>query len=274
MEVLDLEKQNALLNLINYDPDIENIYLYTKDPYKAKYQILINKRESTGLKYLDHSKAFIEHSNDLDYIYKNIEEYNPNKKRKILIIFDDVIGDMLSNKKLNPTLTELFIRGRKLIISLVFVTQSYFAAAKNIRLNSTYYFIIKIPNKIELQQIAFNHRSDIDFQDFMNLYKKSTTESYYFFVIDTTLPSDNSSRFRKNLLETIQIEQAKLTYSPLGKAFEKQRQKQLKSKKKKQVDAISNQNKRLEALANKDDCKTIYREIFDKAVKKRHYEIK
>ena len=106
-------------------------------------------------------------------------------------------------KKLNPIVTELFIRGRKLNISLVFITQSYFAVPKNIRLNSTHYFVMKIPNKRELQQIAFNHSSDIDFQDFMNFYKKSTAKPYSFLVIDTTLPLDNSLRFRKNLLERI-----------------------------------------------------------------------
>ena len=139
----------------------------------------------------------------MDDIYKNIEEYNPNKKRKILIVFDDMIADMLSNKKLNPIVTELFIRGRKLNISLVFITQSYFAVPKNIRLNSMHYFIMKIPNKQELQQIAFNHSSDIDFKDFMNLYKKCTAKPYSFLVIDATLASDNPSRFRKNLLERI-----------------------------------------------------------------------
>ena len=87
-------------------------------------------------------------------MYKNIEEYNPNNKRKILIVFDDMIADMLSNKKLNPKVTELFIRGRKLKISLVSITQSYFAVPKNIRLNSTHYFIMKIPNNRELQQTA------------------------------------------------------------------------------------------------------------------------
>ena len=114
-----------------------------------------------------------------------------------------MIADMVSNKKLNPIVTELFIRGRKVDISLVFITQSYFAVPKNIRLNSTHYFVMKIPNKRELQQIVFNHSSDIDFQDFMNFYKKCTEKPYSFLVIDTTLASDNSSRFRKNLLETI-----------------------------------------------------------------------
>ena len=95
----------------------------------------------------------------------------------MLIIFDDIIADMLSNKKLSPIVTDLFIREKNINISLVFVTQSYFAVSKNIRINST--------------------------QDFMILYKICTPKPYYFLVIDTTLASDNSSRFRKNLLERI-----------------------------------------------------------------------
>ena len=97
------------------------MYLYAKDTYEAKHQFFLNKQESTGLSYLNDSKALIEYWNDMDDIYENIEEYNPNKKRKILIFFDDMIADMLSNKKLNSKITELFIRGRKLIISLVFI---------------------------------------------------------------------------------------------------------------------------------------------------------
>ena len=114
-----------------------------------------------------------------------------------------MIADMLSNNKFNPIVTELFIRGRKLNISLVFITQSSFAVPKNIRPNSAHYFVMKIPNKRELQQIAFNHSSDIDFQDFMSLYKKCTEKPYSFLVIDTTLASDNPLHFRKNLLETM-----------------------------------------------------------------------
>ena len=110
----------------------------------------------------------------MDDIYKNIEEYNPNKKPKILIVFDDMIAYMLSNKKLNPIKTELFIRGRKLNISLVFITRSDFAVPKYIRINSTHCFVIKIPSKRELPQISFNHSSDVDFQGLLNLYKKST----------------------------------------------------------------------------------------------------
>ena len=141
----------------------------------------------------------MEYSNDMQDVHKNIEDYNPIKKRKILIVFDDMIADMINNK-LNPVVTELFIRGRKLNISIVFITQSYFKVPKDVRLNSTHFFIMKIPNKRELQQIALNHSSDIDFKDFMNIYKKCTTEPYSFLVNDTTLPSDNPLRFRKNLL--------------------------------------------------------------------------
>ena len=108
--------------------------------------------------------------NDLYKIYKNIEEYNPSKKRKILIVFDNMIADMLSNDKGNPIVTELVIRDRKLNISLVFITQSYFAVPKNIRVNSTHYVTMKIPNKRELQQIAFNNSPDIDF---IKMYRKT-----------------------------------------------------------------------------------------------------
>ena len=118
---------------------------------------------------------------------KNIEEHDPNKKSKIFIGFDDMIVAMLSNKKLNPIVAELFIRGRKLNISIALITQSYFAVPKNIRLKSTHYFIMKISNKQELQQIAFNHSSDIDFNDIMNLYKNCTEKPYSFLVIDATL---------------------------------------------------------------------------------------
>ena len=142
----------------------------------------------------------MEYSNDMQDVYKNIEDYNPIKKRKVLIIFDDMIADMISNNKRNPIVTELFIRGRKLNISTVFITQSYSKVPKDVRLNSTHFFIMKIPNKRELQQIALNHSSDIDFKDFMNIYKKSTKEPYSFLVNDTTLPSDDPLRFRKNLL--------------------------------------------------------------------------
>ena len=96
------------MNLINNQPDIDKIYLYAKDPYEAKYQYLINKREKVELDHFKHPKAFMEYSNDMKDVYKNIEKYNPGKKRKILIVFDDMIADMINNKKLNPVVTELF----------------------------------------------------------------------------------------------------------------------------------------------------------------------
>ena len=123
-------KRNSLFNLISQQPGIDNFYLYPKDPYEAKHQFLINKRESTCLKHFNDSKAFIEYSNNMVDIYKNIEDYNPNKKQKTLTGFDEMITDILSNKKLNPIVIKLFIVGRKLNISLVFITQCYFAFQK------------------------------------------------------------------------------------------------------------------------------------------------
>ena len=134
-------------------------------------------------------------------VYKDIEEYNPGKKRKVFIAFDDMIADMINNKKLNSTVTKLFFRGRKLNISIAFITRSYFKAPKDVRLNSTHFFILKLSNKRELQQIPLNHSSDIDSKDFMNIYKKWNAEQYSFLVNDTNLPSDYPLRFRKNLLE-------------------------------------------------------------------------
>ena len=115
-------KTNALLNLINDQPNIDKIYLYAKDPYEAKYQYLIDKREKVGLDHFDDPKALMEYSNDMQDVYKNIEDYNPKITHKVLIVFDDMIADMINNKKLNPIVTEVFIRGRKLNISILFIT--------------------------------------------------------------------------------------------------------------------------------------------------------
>ena len=123
------------------------------------------------------------------------------KERKLLIVFDDTIADVINNKKLNPKVTELFIRGRKVNISIVFITQSYFKVPKYVILNSTRFCIMKIPNQRELQQTAINHSSYVDFKDFIKIYKKCTTETYSFMVNVTSLPSDNPLRFRKNLLK-------------------------------------------------------------------------
>ena len=196
---LRIWKKNVLLNSIENQPDIDKIYLYAKDPYEAKYQYLINKREGVGINHFNDPKAFIEYSNDMHDVYKNIDDYNPDKENKILIVFDDMIADMIQNKKLNSIVTELFIRGRKLNISLVFITQSYFKFPKGFRLNTTHFLITKIVRKRELQQIEINHSSDIRTEDFVNIYRKCTAEPYSFFVNDTTLASNNPLRFRKNL---------------------------------------------------------------------------
>ena len=140
-------KTNALLNLIENQPDIDKIYLYAKDPYEAKYQYLINIREKVGIDNFDDPKALIEYSNDLHDVCKNINEYNANKELKILIVFDDMIADMINNKNQNSVMTELFIRGRKSNISLAFVRQSYFKVSKDVRLNTTHFYMTKFQIK-------------------------------------------------------------------------------------------------------------------------------
>ena len=117
-------KTNALLNLMNNQPDIDKISLYAKDPYETKYQYSINKREKVGLNDFDDPKAFMEYSNDMQDVYKNIEDYNPIKKRKILIVFNDMIADMINNENLNPVVTELCIRGKKNLIFLLFLLRN------------------------------------------------------------------------------------------------------------------------------------------------------
>ena len=141
-----------MLNLIENQPDFNKIYLYAKDPYQAKYQYLINKRETVGINHFNDPKAFIEYSNGMHDVYKDINEYNPDKEIKILIVFDDMIAHMIHNKKLNAIVTELFIRGRKLNISLVFITESYFKVPKDVRLNTSQKSQIK-ENFNKLQEI-------------------------------------------------------------------------------------------------------------------------
>ena len=111
-----------------------------------------------------------------------------------------MIADMINNKKLNPIVSELFIRARKLNISLAFITQSYFKGPKDVRLNTAHFFIAKISNKRELQQIAISHSSNINTKDFAKIYRKYTAEPYSFLVDGTTLPSNNPLRFRKKIL--------------------------------------------------------------------------
>ena len=126
-----------------------------------------------------------------------------SRYRKILDVFDEIIADVMTNKKFQSIIKELFIRGRKPNISLVFITQSYFFVPKEVRLNLTHYLIMKINNKRELQNIAINHSADIDYKDFIKIYREFTKESYNFLTIDITLPSNNPLRFRKKLFDTL-----------------------------------------------------------------------
>ena len=129
---------NALVNLINYEPDIDKTYLYAKDLCKARYQFLIKKSEDIQTKHLNGSKTLIEYSNNMWDVFKNIEEYNPGMECKVLLVFDDMVADMHNNKTLNSL--NLFIRRRKLTFSLVFITQSYFKVPKDVTLNTKHFF--------------------------------------------------------------------------------------------------------------------------------------
>ena len=126
----------------------------------------------------------------MDDVYENLEDYNPTKKRKLLTVFDDTIADIKANKKLSPIVNELFIRGRKLNISLVFISQPYFKVPKDIKLNATYYFM-KISNIRQLQQIASKHSSDIELKDFNKLYNDYVKEPFSFLLNNAYLQSDN-----------------------------------------------------------------------------------
>ena len=134
----------------------------------------------------------------MDDVYNNTDDYSLRMKRKILIVFDDTIADIMT-KRFQAAIKELFIRCRKLNISLVFITQSYFSAPKEVRLNSTHYLIIKVHNKRELKNISIHHSEDIDYEDLLKIYRNCTKEPYSFLTIDTTLLADNLLRFRKNL---------------------------------------------------------------------------
>ena len=189
-----------MLNLIKEEDDIDKIYLYGKNLSQPKYECFIKKRKDARTKYFNHPNAFTEYSNTMDNVYENIDNYNQNRQRKILIVFENMIADIISSKKFQAIIKELFIRCRKLNISLVFITQSYFSVPKDVRLNSTHYLIMKINNRKELQNIAINHSAGIDYNNFVRLYRECTRKSYSFLTIDTMLPASDPLRFRKNLL--------------------------------------------------------------------------
>ena len=184
-------KTNVLLNLIENQPDIDKIYLYAKDPYEAKYQYLIKIREKVGIGHHNDPRAYIEYSNNMHDVYKNIGEYNPDPENKT-IVFGDMIADMIKNRKSDSIVTELFITGRKLNISIVFITQSYFKVPKDVSLNISHFFIKKVPNERELRQIATNHSSDLTWKISLISTKISLiSKPYSHLVIDNTLASDN-----------------------------------------------------------------------------------
>ena len=160
-------KTNTLLHLINNFHPIDKIYLYAKDADEKKYQYLTNKREQVGIQNLNDPYAFIEYSNDINDVLENINNYNKNRDKKVLIIFDDMIADIMRSEKFKAIVKELFIRCRKLNISIVFITQSYFRTPKDARLNSTQYILMEIGNKKELKSIAEENSGHLDFKDFL-----------------------------------------------------------------------------------------------------------
>ena len=170
-------KTNALINLINEQNDIYKIYLYARDLSEPKYENLIKKRENVGIKHLNNPNAFIECSSTVDDVYENINDYNSNRKRKILIVFDDMIADIMTNRRFQ-------------------------AIIEDVILNSTHFLIMKINSRKELQNIAINHYADIDYKDFMKIYRECTKEPFNFLTIDTTLPASDPLRFRKNLFDS------------------------------------------------------------------------
>ena len=196
-------KTNTLLHLINNLHPIDKIYLYAKDIGEEKYQFLINKREQAGLKNLDGSKAFIEYSNDISDALDDINNYNKNRDKKVLIVFDDMIADIEYNKDFKRIIKELFYRAHKINVSIVFITQSYFRALKDARLNSTHYILMKISNKKELKRIPEEKSGYFEYKDFLKIYNYCTKEPYSFMLIDARPTA--SITFKKNFDELINL---------------------------------------------------------------------
>ena len=178
-------KTNTLLHLIDKFHPIDKIYLYAKDTDEDKYQYLINKREQAGIKNLNDPHAFIEYSNEMNDVLEDINNYDKNRDKKVLIIFDDMITDIMRSKKFKAIVKELFIRCRKLNISIVFITQSYLELLKMRDLNSAHYILMKIGNKKELKSIAKENSGHLDFKDFFKIYNYCTNKPYSFMMVDT-----------------------------------------------------------------------------------------
>ena len=157
----------------------------SKDTDEKKYQFLINKGEHAGIKNLNDPHAFIEYSNDMNDVLDDTNNYNKNRDKKVLIIFDDMIADIMRSEQFKAIVKELFIRSRKLNISVVFITQSYFRTPKDARFNSTHYILMKIGNKKELKSIAEENSGHLDFKDFLKIYNYCTKEPYSLMLVDT-----------------------------------------------------------------------------------------
>ena len=185
-------KTNTLLHLINNLHPIDKIYLYAKDINEPKYEYLINKRKQAGIKSLNDPHTFIEYSDDMDDVLDDINNYNKNSDKKVLIVFDDMIADIEYNKKFKRIIKELFYRARKINVSIVFIMQSYFRALKEARLNSTHYILMKIGKSDHL-----------DYKEFLKMYNYCTKEPYSFMTIDArptaTMP------FKKKFDEPINL---------------------------------------------------------------------
>ena len=194
-------KTNTLLHLINNFHPIDKIYLYAKDTDEKKYQYLINKREPAGIKNLNDPRAFIEYSNDMNDVPQDINNYNKNRDKKVLIIFGDMIADIMRSETFKAIVKEPFIRCRKLNISIVFITQSYFRTPKDARLNSTHYILMKIGNKKELKSTAEENSGHLYFKDFLKIYNYCIKEPYSFMMVDTR-PTARVT-FKRNFNEPI-----------------------------------------------------------------------
>ena len=196
-------KTTALLHLINNLHPIDKIYLYAKDIHEPKYEYLINKREQAGIKNLNDPHAFIEYSNEMDDVLDDINNNNKNRDTKVPTAFDDVIADIEYNKNFKRIIKELFYRALNVNVSIVFITQSYFRALKDARLNCTHYMLMKIDNKKELKRIAEEKSGRLDYKDFLKIYNCCTREPYSFTTIDVrptaTIP------FKKNFDEPIDL---------------------------------------------------------------------
>ena len=212
-------KTNTLLHLINNLHPIDKIYLYAKDIHEPKYEYLINKREQAGIKNLNDLHAFIEYSDDMNDVLDDINDYNKNRDKKVLIVFDDMIADIEYKKNFKRIIKELFYRARKINVSIVFITQSYFRALKDARLNSTHYILMRIGNKKESKRIE-EKSGHLDYKDFFKMYNYCTKDPYSFMTIDTTPTA--TIQFKKNFNEPIDLsEPSSLECSSLERNFEK-----------------------------------------------------